>query len=212
MATYTKAGLFQYLDIALDKGHVNGNTGSAWRAAANKLLGDLGDDDSVEGYDLEAAAIRQNNKNPGDLTGQSLKKYVQRSRAAIEQYIAWKSDPMNYKPPSRGLPTDGKATPGKTLLLRRTRPVAPPAAEAKVAHAETGQYSLTGHPPTVVIGKAATPALTIPFPLRREFVATIVIPHDLTVAEATRLSALIQALGHDTTAPAQETSPEKANG
>lgn len=197
MATHTKAGLYQYLDVVRDKGHVNSNTGNAWRAGANKLLGELGDDDDVESYDVEAAAIRYNNKNPGDLTGQSLKKYVQRTRAAIEQYIAWKSDPMNYKPPSRGLPNDNK--PGAVKVTGHKPKVKVTTATAPIVmRAETGHYNLNGNTGAPVPGKSPTPGLSIPFPLRRDFVATIVIPHDLTVTEAKRLSVMIEALGHDT--------------
>lgn len=210
MATYTKAGLYQYLDVSRDKGHVNTNTGSAWRAGANKLLGDLGDDDDVENYDIEAAAIRYNNKFPGDLTGQSLKKYVQRTKAAIEQYIAWKSDPMNYKPPSRGLPIDSK--PGAVKPTGGRPKVRVSAPEPVVVQAETGHRSLTGYPLAVTAGKPASHGLTIPFPLRRDFVSTIVIPHDFTVVEAKRLSVMIEALGHDTPTPPAVANPEKVGG
>lgn len=210
MATYTKAGLYQYLDVSRDKGHVNTNTGNAWRAGANKLLGDLGDEDDVESYDIEAAAIRYNNKFPGGLTGQSLKKYVQRTKAAIEQYIAWKSDPMNYKPPSRGLQIDSKH--GAVKLAGGKPRVKVSAQEPVVMQAETGHYSLTGCPPTATVGKAENHGLTIPFPLRRDFVSTIVIPHDFTVAEAKRLSVMIEALGHDTPTLAAVPNPEKVGG
>jgi hypothetical protein len=124
MSEYTKSGLLQYLDIGLEKGFLQRNTGNSWKAAANKLLADLSDDHDVQNFDVHDAALRFNNRFPNELAGDSLKKYVQRLRLAISQYIAWKSDPMNYKGPSRGLPLASKVA-ARPVVLRRTLVVSP---------------------------------------------------------------------------------------
>jgi hypothetical protein len=189
MNTFSKSHLIQFLDMALSKGLVNTNTGGAWKAAVNKILGDLHDDQEVHELDIHDAVIRYNNKFPGELTPDSLKKYEQRAKMAIEQFVKYKTDPMNFKTPSRGI----KATNGKDPDKPKKRPADAP----KTAPPGTGGTTLTGHPPTVIVGKPADPGLQIPFPLRQDFVAQIHIPRNLSTEEAKRLSVFIQALGHD---------------
>jgi len=191
MSDFTKANLIQFLDMSMSKGLVNTNTGSAWRAAVNKILGDLADDQDVHQLDVHDAVIRYNNRFPSELTPESLKKYEQRAAKAIEQFVKWKTDPMNYRAPSRG----NKATlNAKDEGKAKKKPVM---AEPKVVAPAAGHVTPTGHAPNVAVGKPADPGLQIPFPLRLDFVAQIHIPRNLSVDEAKRLSVFIQALGHD---------------
>lgn len=190
MSDFSKASLIQFLDMALSKGLVNTNTGAAWKAAVNKILGDLHDDQEVHQLDVHDAVIRYNNRFPGDLTPESLKKYEQRAAMAIEQFVKYKTDPMNFKAPSRSvkMASNGKDENKKKRLAPDTSKTVAPAAR---------HLSVIGHPPTVVAGKPADPGLQIPFPLRLDFVAQIHIPRNLSVEEAKRMSVFIQALGHD---------------
>ena len=193
-----KSELFAFLDMAITKGMVNSNTGTAWKAAANKVLSDTSDEDSLAGFDVRAAVLRYNNRNPGDLTGDSLKKYEQRTKTAIEQFTLWKTDPMNYKPPSRGLPGE-KDTPKARVLIRRT-----PVAGKTTAPAPTPPANgMNGHvvpPVTPVPAPAPAPntTLTIPIPIRKgAFVVQLTIPVDMTTAEAARISAVMTAYAHE---------------
>lgn len=195
MTNFTKSGLHQYIEIALDKGYLNANTGNAYKAAVNKLLGDLGDDDDVQSLDMRDTVLRYNNRFPGQLSGGSLKKYEQRASAAIAQFIAWKSDPMNYKGPSRS-PTLSNKVSESHRIIRRTRPV-PEAGTAKSVSPDVSQTNPIDHTKTSQVRIFGDLGLTYPFPLRPDFVAQLVIPRDLSTEEAKRLSIFIQALGHD---------------
>lgn len=193
MNSFTKAGLNQYLDIAIDKGYISANTGNSWRAAVNKLLTDLNDDDDIENYDVRDAALRYNNKFPGDLTGSSLKKYEQRVKQAVKEFVSWKSDPMNYKRPGR-LPVGGKTGElGKSI--KRPRPITTP--EVKRPLPSSGEVAVLSNAKPNSVGTIDDMSLPIPFPLRPGFVAQVVIPRNLTTAEAKRLSTFILALGND---------------
>jgi len=190
MTQFTKANLNQFLEMSIHKGLVNTNTGGAWKAAVNKILGDLGDDQDVQGLDVHDAVIRYNNKFPGDLTPESLKKYEQRAGTAIEQFIKYKTDPLNYRSPSRGIKTanGGKSDvkPKKRVAAELAKvPVIPPA------------HAPVVNPGGEVLGKQRDSGLQIPFPLRPDFVAQVHIPSSLTTEEAKRLSVFILALGHD---------------
>ncbi len=186
--TFTKAELLAFIETSIIRGSVNSHTGTAWKAASTKVLSELGDNDSIEGYDTLEAIRRYANRNPGEVTGDSLKKYEQRTRSAIEQFIAWKKDPLNYKPPSRGLP--GMDAPKK--VIRRTFPAkttatptpAPPPATNGVVHPLTP-------PPNPQIA-----SLPVQIPIRGgKFIVQLSIPVDLTTEEATRITTVIQAFG-----------------
>ena len=191
MTNFSKLNLNQFLDMAVLKGLVNTNTGGAWKAAVNKILGDLTDDADVQNIDVHDAVIRYNNKFPGDLTPDSLKKYEQRASMAIEQFVKYKTDPMNYRSPSRGIKS---GTGGEAKVKKK--PV-----ESKAVAPSGNGAALSGHPPNLHVGKPVDPGLHIPFPLRPDFVAQIHIPRNLSTDEAKRLSVFIQALGHDAPAP-----------
>jgi hypothetical protein len=205
MSDFTKSKLIQFLDMAMSKGLVNTNTGGAWKAAVNKILADLSDDDEVHQLDVHDAVIRYNNRFPGDLTPESLKKYEQRASMAIEQFVSWKTDPMNYRSPSRGIKS---ALNGKDEGKAKKKS---PATAVNLVQPAAANASTTFHTATLPMVKPADPGLQIPFPLRPDFVAQVHIPRNLSVEEAKRLSVFIQALGHD--APVSSGSEDgKAQG
>ena len=190
MTQFTKASLNQFLEMSIQKGLVNTNTGGAWKAAVNKILGDLGDDQDVQGVDVHDAVIRYNNKFPGDLTPESLKKYEQRAGTAIEQFIRYKTDPLNYRSPSRGIKS---ANVGKSEVKPKKRMTT----EAPKVQAPLVGRTPDFHPGGEVQGKQKDLGLQFPFPLRPDFVAQVHIPSSFTTEEAKRLSVFILALGHD---------------
>ena len=193
---FTKAGLFAYLDIAIKQGMVNANTGNAWKAASNKVLSDLADEGSIENYDVRAAVLRYNNRNPGELTGESLKKYEQRTKTAIDQFIQWKTDPMNYKPLSRAL-RDGAEK--KLPVLRRTRLVVKTGTPVDAAPAPPPNgYGVVNPLPPSPPPSPPSGTLTIPIPIRKgAFVVQLTIPVDMTTDEAKRISAVMTAYAHE---------------
>ena len=189
------------------KGWINANTGGGHKAALNKILGTLPDDTDVRQIDVKKQILQYNNLHPGELSPASLKQYEKRVAAMIGYYKTWKEDPTNFKPPQRELSdktdkTSSSASNGRKVI-RRTQlakspgeiTVEPPksngteAASVRRMQAETGYFNLTSGDAT-----AMTPSLTMPFPLRDDYLASITIPRDMTKDEADRLCTFIQAL------------------
>jgi hypothetical protein len=192
MTDYSKSALVQFLDMLVTKGWVNTNTGAGWKAAVNTILQDVEPEQDVREIDVKSAVLRYHNRNPGDLAPDSLKRYEQRVAAGIGQFVSFKTDPTNYKAPSRGLPNGSKAEP-KKRVEPKTTPATFTAPQALSTKPEPE------HPPVQkpVAGTATDSSLALPFPLRPGFLAQVVIPRDLSKDEAARLCAFIQALAHD---------------
>lgn len=199
MSTFTKAELMKFLDMVIAKGWVNTNTGNSWRAAVKKILGDLPDDADVREVDLKTELLRYNNLNPGQLAPDSLRVYEKRAGIGIQQFILYQTDASKYKPPGRGLngaktekaeraPAQAKpkdATSGSTATSSRAEV---PAAGHGGGHGQ--MRPMTG----TATGFASDLNLAMPFPLRPNYLAQVVIPRDMTKEEAQRLCAFIMAL------------------
>jgi hypothetical protein len=166
-----------------ERGWVNTNTGNALKAATNKILGDLPSDADVRTIDVDMQIRRYNNLHPGDLSPESLATYAKRVKAAINHYTSYVKDPTKYKAPGRPIQaasTAKKHTPkviSEATDLTAAEQSPPPAA-----------------PPRMETFIATESNLALPFPLRAGYLAQIVIPRDMTKAEAARLCAFIQTL------------------
>lgn len=184
MEALNKAGLVQFTAMITDKGWINQNTGSAWKAAITKILGDVAPDADVRSIDVDTAVRYFNNRNPGDLTPESLQTYAKRVKNAIANYISYVDDPVKYRAPARTPSTNG----------------AKKSANAGVPKSEITDVTvieqLPAAPPARMepISLATESNLALPFPLRPGYLAQVVIPRDMTKAEAGRLCAFIQTL------------------
>lgn len=200
MENFSKAGMLSFAEMMTSKGWINANTGGGYKAALKKVLADVPDDTDVRSIDARTQVLRYNNLNPGELSPASLKQYEKRVAAMIGYYMSWKSDPTNFKPPQRELGEKGDK-PAKSLKPANGKPNAvlqkfPASAGANVAipvenerqiHADGGTYTVNGT-------AMKTPSLTMPFPLRDDYLSSITIPRDMTKDEADRLCTFIQAL------------------
>lgn len=193
MEATTKSGLLQFVDMITSKGWVNVNTGSSWKAAVKKLLGDVPDDEDVRQIDVKSQVLRYNNLHPGDLSPESLRAYEKRVAAAIQQFISYKTDPSNYKAPSRGTPSgkNDKPEQRKRTASKVDQMPETPAATTNPDHTR-GEVDNTA--PKTIGGTSTAANLALPFPLRPGHLAQIVIPIDMTKDEADRLCAFIQTL------------------
>lgn len=180
MENFNKAGLLKFIDMNIDKGWVNSNTGAGWKAAAKKILEAVGPDDDLRQLDLKSEVVRYANRHPGALSPDSLNQYEKRIALAIDQFVKFKENPTGYKPIGRGLSSTAK-TPKK-----EKQPAAPTTPKAETVDATPTHKPITG--------MATDTSLAMPFPLRSGFLAQIVIPRDLTKDEAARLCAFIQTL------------------
>jgi hypothetical protein len=196
METLVKSDLVQFVDMMTAKGWVNANTGAGYKAALSKILADVPSDEDVRKIDVKTALLRYNNLHPGELSPPSLKAYGQRVEQAIGHFVSWKTDPTAFKPPQRSVTSAGaeKSESGKTKGSNRAGSV--PAMDATAAGAATSNSDHVMATATVrpVFGTATETNLALPFPLRPNYLAQIVIPRDMTTDEADRLCAFIKTL------------------
>jgi hypothetical protein len=189
MEALNKAGLIQFVTMITDKGWINGNTGGSWKAALGKILGDVPSDQDVRTIDVDTEIRRFNNLHPGELSPASLDAYGKRIKLSISNYLRYVDEPTKYKPPARSPVTNGagkkpekpkndvsKVDVADVAVLERIPPSPPPQ---------------PARPETFIATEAN---LAMPFPLRPGYLAQIVIPRDMTKAEAGRLCAFIQTL------------------
>ena len=181
----TKAGLLRFLETAVDKGWINKNTGTSWKTAANRVLETVGEHDDISTVDVRAAVLQFNNRHPGMMSSDSLRAYEQRVTQAVSQYVQHRADPLNYKAPSKGLPSAKNSA---------KKAAEKPASPAVMPSPSPQQHTTHAAPDKPLLGTVTDTSLALPFPLRPGFLAQVVIPRDLTTAEADRLCAFIQTL------------------
>lgn len=183
MEALNKDGLVRFTTMITDKGWINANTGGAWKAAIAKILADVDPATDVRTIDVDTAIRYFNNRNPGDLSPASLQTYATRVKTAIANYISYVGDPTKYKAPSRTPSATPKKAPSPKgditdVTVIEQLPPPPPSPPARMES----------------ISLATEANLALPFPLRPGYLAQVVIPRDMTKAEASRLCAFIQTL------------------
>ncbi|MES2245179.1 MAG: hypothetical protein V4639_20140 [Pseudomonadota bacterium] len=186
MEAYTKSGALQFINYCIAKGLVNSNTGGGWKAAFSKIMEGFGPDDDLTGVDVQSEVLRYNNRHPGLLSPDSLNQYQKRVLLVLQEFAKYVASPTTYKGiSSRPLSTNGKSSEKKST----------PESKA-IATVGTAPLVDTQQPKQITSAVTDT-SLMMPFPLRPNFLAQIIIPRDLTKEEATRLCNFIQALSQD---------------
>ena len=188
MKDYSKRALMEFIETSIKKGWINLNTGGGVRTACRKVLEQVSDEEDVRGMDVPDAIGRFANRNPGKLSGASLRVYQSRVQGMLDSFVAFVDDPVAYKPPSKS--ATARAKNGDV------KPAAPGGAKPR-ADNPAPLHATTATPPShasVARASSTETSLTLPFNLRPEFLAQITVPRDLTKDEAKRLSAFIDAL------------------
>jgi hypothetical protein len=186
----SKQALLDFIEVSIEKGRVNKNTGGGIRAACRKILEQIASDADVRTIDVTAEVVQYNNRHPSELSADSLRVYESRVRSVIESFVQSRTDPTGYK------------LPGKTNGTKPPRPSRRGGEkEAKLAVNEAADPVPLVPPATPIHMHARAAAtdtsLALPFPLRPTFLAQVVVPRDLTKDEAKRLAAFLDALAHD---------------
>jgi hypothetical protein len=189
MQNFSKRALMEFIETSIKKGWINLNTGGGVRAACRQILEHLGDEDDVRGVDVGSAVAQFANRNPGKLAGPSLRVYESRVKGMIDNFTSFVSDPVSYKPATkvgtgRSRKTEGRNGKDVSGPKAPAEPVAAPVHHA-VSHSVTPRASAT------------ETSLTLPFPLRVDFLAQVTVPRDMTRDEAKRLAVFIDALAQD---------------
>jgi hypothetical protein len=184
-ADYSKAALLRFITTAQRQGLFNANYAGAFRAAASKLLEDVGDNEDVRNTDVKAATIRYHNKHPGELTPGSLDTYQKRLTRVLGAFVEYTENPASYKPRGRGAPTKGN---GEGTAPTKSKP-----GRANGTKANQESHAT----PTTTTSTATATSLAMTYPLRENFVAQVVLPRNMTGDEARRLCAFIRTLAVD---------------
>lgn len=179
----TALDLMAFLDQTQQKGYMKGNTAQSLKAAAKKVLsidGDLAHID-VAKVDVEELFRRFANLPAGDALNQESKAaYRQRVSQAVGMFLAYKADPIGWRPPSAAR-TPRPAPNGKPKHQPGT-----PAAR---------QMPEPAPPPQAIDSKWRV--IDFPFPLREGLIAHLILPADLKRAEVRRLNAYMATLAAD---------------
>jgi hypothetical protein len=187
----SKQALMSFVEASISKGRLNKNTGAGIRAACKKILEQVGPDEDVSGLDVTAAVFQYNNRHPNELSAESLRVYDSRVRSAIDSFVQSVKNPTGYTLPGKTNGAKVVKASSKKAQDKGVNTPEPASAEAPTSHGAS----------QTVRAAATETSLALPFPLRPNFLAQVVVPRDLTRDEAKRLAAFLDALAHD--APAE---------
>lgn len=135
--------LLGFLEYVGSKGLVSPVTARSRKAAANRVLSILSEEEAedVTALDLDALMLRFNNLEGRNYTPESLMTYKSRVKSSIDDFRSYLSNPLTFKSGTqarerrekRGEPDNGvKARPRHVSLVPAPRPVVAPLAAANV--------------------------------------------------------------------------------
>ena len=185
---YSFEALTEFLKYVADHGLWKANTAVGYRTAASKIEGDLTEQEAADVREIELDLVFQRyvNRNKLKVSPSTLSTYKRRLRKAIDEFVRYRNDPMNYRPQLTSAGRQGSATEAGSPGGGRAGERAPKTRRA------TETVAQPSGPPS-----SSTPMLTVPFPLRHDFLASVQIPRDLRKGEAERLAAFINTLAMD---------------
>ncbi len=171
----SRKALLRFLDYVAEKGLMAKNTVAARKAAANSVLGVLSEDEAedVLDIDLKDVMARFQNLEGQRYTPGSLNTYQSRVKAALDDFAAYLSNPMAFRPSvqardrtSRG-GKSGAAGDSKTLTGGVTPKFASPPGASNI----------------------------VPIPIRADLTVYVQgLPYDLSSTEARKIANVILAM------------------
>jgi hypothetical protein len=198
---YSKAALMRFVDTAGEQGLVSSSVASGWKYAVGRILEDHALSDDMRAIDAGTVVKRYHHKHPGVMKGTSLKEYQRRLARALADFKIFVEDPTKYVGRGRG-PSDSTPSTAKAPKLNKALKSAL-RAEAESANAASAQIDqrlaelqkqleeAAAAPPHAIVG------LRLEFPMRPDFLATIMVPRDMKVYEARRFADFIMTLADD---------------
>ena len=176
--SFSRTEFLKFHDFLAQKGLMNRATVIARKAASNKLLSILDEEEAnnLENLDVDSLVQRYHYLNQGKIKPESLKVYRSRLISSLSEFKRYTADPVNYKP-------------NVTPKLKR-------------AGLKSNNNNQTNIPPeqnkddlTKNGDEKQHKAITFPIPIRQDTIVKILdLPHDLTKLEAEKISNVIKAL------------------
>lgn len=174
---FSREGLLKFHDYLAAKGLMNPNTVAARKAAANKMLGVLDENEAADlrEVDLEEIAERFFNLNKNDFTPESLVTYKSRLRSAVADFINHTVNPSAFKTVSsrtRASNQKNDGTPRKPT---------------------NSNFSSSAEPPS-----KSNNEITVQIPIRDGVVVRFIgVPSNLKKKEAQKIANVVMAYATD---------------
>lgn len=186
----TAAHYFEFLDWAADKGELPKPMVSNWAVAARNVLEIEEPYEQLDllGLDLDEFFERFRTLKRTHYSDGSMSAYKSRFRTGITAYRAWVTKEPDWKPAtSRSPQREGKIRAREAAKNGVVTPV-------KNGKSNTGAQARDGagtgdRPPPPPAGM-----IEYPYPIRSGLQARLVLPEDLSVSEARRISAFVSSL------------------
>ena len=178
-ADYSRAALLKFMDYVVNKGLLNSNTAGARKAACNKILGILDEQEAADlrTLDLDSVMTRFSNLKKNEYAPESLQNYQSRMKIAVSDFVAYTDNPMGFK---------SNASSATRKLVLRPRP--PKAQNEPIT--ESGTHVSHNN-----ISSPQTAVSIMPIQLRADLTVYVQgLPFDLTLAEANKLANVMKAL------------------
>lgn len=173
----TREAILEFQDYQANKGLLAKGTAIARKAALSKVLGILSNEEAenITEIDLDGLMIRFSNLQGKDYTPGSMNTYKSRVKAAIDDFEAYLSNPLGFRP----------------SVNRRDRTAKSEKSNLKKTTPQQEAYEQ--------IAKVSTPSFDasniLPIPLRADLTVRIQgLPFDMTKAEAEKIAAVVKAM------------------
>lgn len=174
----SRKGLLEFLDYLADKGLMARNTAMARKAAANKLLGVISDEEALDvtRINLDDVMSRFQNLEGRNYTPGSLTTYQSRAKAALDDFESYLQNPLGFRPNIQARERSTKNTNAKTNYTISNDATSSDKQSQQFVHAQPAASSI------------------LPIPIRPDLTIYIQgLPFDLTRAEAQKISNVVLA-------------------
>jgi hypothetical protein len=177
----SREAILEFQDYQANKGLLAKGTAVARKAALSKVLGILPKEEAedITGIDLDDVMIRFSNLQGKDYTPGSMNTYKSRVKAAIDDFEAYLSNPLGFRPSvnRRDRSTKSEKTPPKKGV---------PTEEYYEQHVKTSAPNFDA-------------SNILPIPLRADLTVRIQgLPFDMTLSEAKKIANVVLAMATDT--------------
>ncbi|MEE9434519.1 MAG: hypothetical protein V3V15_09815 [Sphingorhabdus sp.] len=173
----SRSDLLKFLDWMSEKGLIPRNTASARKAAANKVLAILSDDEAsdVTGLEIDELMLRFSNLKGQNYNPVTVRTYQSRLKSSLDDFRSYCENPVGFRPQGRVQ----QRTKNQTEKPARSKAVRSPSAAS---------------PASAPVPTAGQAMAVLPIRLRENLTVQIGnLPHDLSTAEATRVANVILA-------------------
>jgi hypothetical protein len=196
----TAAGLVAFLEWAGGRGEINAGTASSRAVAVRRVL-------EIENSPMESIDLRQlevddllnrfETLKRLDYTTESMKVYKSRFRASVDAYLAWLDKRPDWKRPRRQVSVSDSGSARERVYTARLR--VPPNRPSKASAADSLSDDSEVSQSTAASPAGMTPMIPYEVPLRTggELRARLVLPADLSRADADRLCRFISSLAFE---------------